>query len=74
VGLGRNVTAPTAISNTTTVIEAAGATTADGISSGPGGTISNAPIAPEASSGGKLVRFLLLVLAAGALYFFLHHR
>lgn len=74
VALGRNLTAPTAISNTTTVIEAPNATPTDGVSGGLSGTISNAPIAPEASSGGKLVRFLLLVLVAGALYFFLHHR
>ena len=75
VGVARNLTAPTSISNTTTIIEAANAKPTDGISGTPGGTISNTPIAPEASSGGKVFRFLLLVLVAGALvYFFSHYR
>jgi hypothetical protein len=74
VGLGRNLT-PTSISNTTTIIEAANAEPMDGISGRLGGTISNTPIAAEASSSGKVFRFLLLVLVAGALaYLFLHYR
>jgi hypothetical protein len=75
LGIGRNLTAPTFISNTTTIIETANAKPTDGISRGLGGTISNTPIAPETSSSGKVFRFLLLVLVAGALaYFFLHYR
>jgi len=75
LGLARNLTAPTSISNTTTIIEAANAKLTDGISSRLGGTISNTPIVPEASSSGKVFRFLLLVLVAWALaYFFLHYR
>ena len=71
LGLARNLTAPTSISNTTTIIEAAKPT--DGISGRLGGTISNNPIVPEAS--GKVFRFLLLVLVAATLvYFFLHYR
>jgi hypothetical protein len=74
LGLARNLAAPTSISNTTTIIEAANATPTDGISGRLGGTISNTPIVPEASSG-KVFRFLLLALVAGALvYFFLHYR
>src|SRR5207302_3107407 len=39
------------------------------------GTISNTPIVPEASSSGKVFRFLLLVLvAAVVVYFFVHYR
>jgi hypothetical protein len=73
LGLGRNLNAPTSISNTTTIIEAANAKPTDDISGRLGGTISNTPILPEASSSGKAFRFLLLVLVAGALvYFFLH--
>ena len=72
LGLARNLTAPTSISNTTTIIEAANAKPTDGSS---GGMISNTPIVPEASSSGKVFRFLLLVLVAGAMvYFFLHYR
>ena len=75
LGVGRNLTGPASISNTTTIIEAANAKPTDGISGGLGGAISNTPIAPEASSSGKVFRFLLLVLVAGALaYFFLHYR
>jgi hypothetical protein len=75
LGLARNLTAPTSIPNTTTIIETANGKLTDGISGGPGGTISKAPIVPEASSGGKVFRFLLLVLVAWALvYFFLHYR
>ena len=75
LGLARNLAAPTSISNTTTIIEAADANLTDGISGRLGGTISNTPIMPEASSGGKVFRFLLLVLVAWALvYFFLHYR
>jgi hypothetical protein len=74
LGPGRNLTAPTSVSNTTTIIEAANAKPTDGISSRLGGTISNTPIAPEATSSGKVFRFLLLVFVAGALvYFFLHY-
>jgi len=73
VGLGRNLSAPASISNTTTVIEAANANPTDGISSSPDGTISNTPIAPEANSSGKVFRFLLLVLAAGVLVYFFSH-
>jgi hypothetical protein len=74
LGLARNLTAPTSISNTTTIIEAANAKPTDGISGRLGGTISNTPIVPEASSR-KVFRFLLLALVAGALvYFFLHYR
>jgi hypothetical protein len=40
-----------------------------------GGTISNAPIVPEASNSGKVFRLFLLVLIACAfVYFFLHYR
>jgi hypothetical protein len=75
MGLGRNLGAPASISNTTTIIEAANAAPADDITGRLGGTISNTPIAPEASSSGKVFRFLLLVLVAGALvYFFFHYR
>ena len=75
LGLARNLTAPTSISNTTTIIEAANAKPTDGISSRLGGTISNTPIVAEASSNGKVFRFLLLVSVAWALvYFFLHYR
>jgi hypothetical protein len=63
------------ISDTTTIIEAANAKPTDGISGRLGGTISNTPIEPEASSSGKVFRILLVVLVAAALvYFFLHHR
>ena len=72
LGLARNLTAPTSMSKTTTIIEAANAKPTDGSS---GGMISNTPIVPEASSSGKVFRFLLLVLVAAALvYFFLHYR
>jgi hypothetical protein len=72
LGLARNLTAPTSMSKTTTIIEAANAKPADGSS---GGMISNTPIVPEASSSVKVFRFLLLVLVAAALvYFFLHYR
>jgi hypothetical protein len=75
MGLALNVTAPNPNYHTTTVIDAANAQPTDGISGSPGATISNIPIEPEAAKGGGLFRFLLLVLAAGALvYFFLHHR
>jgi len=71
LGLARNLTAPTSMSKTTTIIEAANAKPRDGSS---GGMI-NTPIVPEASSSGKVFRFLLLVLVAAALvYFFLHYR
>ena len=73
LGLARDLTAPT--SNTTTIIEAANAKPTDGISGRLGGTISNSPIEPEASSSGKVFGILLVVLFAAALaYFFLHHR
>ena len=72
LGLARNLTAPTSMSKTTTIIEAANAKPTDGSS---GGMISNTPIVPESSSSGKVFRFLLLVLVAAALvYFFLHYR
>ena len=72
LGLARNLTAPTSMSKTTTIIAAANAKPRDGSS---GGMISNTPIVPEASSSGKVFRFLLLVLVAAALvYFFLHYR
>jgi len=72
LGLARNLTAPASMSKTTTIIEAADAKPTDGSS---GGMISNTPIVPEASSSGKVFRFLLLVLVAAALvYFFLHYR
>jgi len=72
LGLARNLTAPASMSKTTTIIEAANAKPTDGSS---GGMISNTPIVPEASSSGKVFRFLLLVLVAAALvYFFLHYR
>jgi hypothetical protein len=72
LGLARNLAAPTSMSKTTTIIEAANAKPTDGSS---GGMISNTPIVPEASSSGKVFRFLLLVLVAAALlYFFLHYR
>jgi hypothetical protein len=75
LGLARNLAAPTSISNTTTIIEAANAKPTDGISGTPGGRISNTPIVPEASSSGRIFGFLLMVLIAGALaYFFLHYR
>lgn len=75
LGLARNLTVPTSISNTTTIIEAANVKLTDGVSSKLGGAISNTPIVPEASSSGKFLRFLLLVLIAWALvYFFLHYR
>jgi hypothetical protein len=76
LGLARNLTVPSSISNTTTMSEAANAKPTDGISGRPGGSISNTPIVPEVgSSSGKLLRFLLLVLVAAALvYFFLHYR
>ena len=71
LGLARNLTAPTSMSKTTTIIEAANAKPRDGSS---GGMI-NTPIVPEASSSGKVFRFLLLVLVAAALvYFFFHYR
>jgi hypothetical protein len=71
LGLARNLTAPTSMSKTT-ISEAANAKPTDGSS---GGMISNTPIVPEASSSGKVFRFLLLVLVAAALvYFFLHYR
>jgi hypothetical protein len=60
----RNLIAPTSLSNTTTINEAADAKPTDG----------NTPIVPEAGSG-KVLRFLLLALVAGAVvYFFLHYR
>jgi hypothetical protein len=72
LGLERNLTAPTSMSKTTKIIEAANTKPTDGSS---GGMISNTPIVPEASSSGKVFRFLLLVLVAAALvYFFLHYR
>jgi hypothetical protein len=72
LGLARNLTAPASMSKTTKIIEAASAKPTDGSS---GGMISNTPIVPEASSSGKVFRFLLLVLVAAALvYFFLHYR
>ena len=75
VGLAPDLAAPTSISNTTTIIEAANAEPTDGISRRLGGTISNTPIAPEASNSGKVFRFLFLLLVAAALvYFFLRHR
>jgi len=75
LGLARDLTAPTSISNTTTIIEAANAKPTDDICGKLGGTISNTPIEPEASSSGKVFRILLLVLVAMALvYFFLHYR
>jgi hypothetical protein len=75
LGPAGNLTAPTSISNTTTIIEAANVKPADGTSGTLGGTISNTPIAPEARGGGKVFRFLLLVLVAAALvYFFSHYR
>ena len=75
LGLARNLTAPTSISNTTTIIEAANAKPTDGSSGRLGGTISYTPIVPEASSSGKVFRFLLLVLvAAVVVYFFVHYR
>ncbi|PYU19396.1 MAG: hypothetical protein DMG32_24530 [Acidobacteria bacterium] len=75
LGIARNLTAPTSISNTTTIIEAANAKPTGGIPVRLGGTISNTPIVPEASSIGKVFRFLLLVLVAAVLvYFFLHYR
>jgi hypothetical protein len=75
LGVARNRTAPTSISNTTTIIKAANAKPTDGSSGRLGGTISNTPIVPEASSSGKVFHFLLLVLVAAALvYFFLHYR
>ena len=74
LGPARNLTAPTSTSNATTIIEADNAKPTDGISGRLGGTISNTPIEFEASSGGKVFRFLLLVLAAALVYFFLHHR
>src|SRR5262250_2529287 len=75
LGLARDFTAPTSISNTTTIIEAANAKLKDGISGRLGATISNTPIEPEASRSGKFFRILLVVLVAAALvYFFLHHR
>jgi hypothetical protein len=75
LGLARNPTAPNSISNTPKVDEAADAKPADIESGKLGGTISNTPIEPEASSSGKGFRFLLLALVAAALvYFFLHYR
>jgi hypothetical protein len=75
LGLARDLTGPTSISNTTTIIEAANAKPTDGISGRLGGTISNTPIEPEGSRSGKVFRILLLVLLAAALvYFFLHYR
>jgi hypothetical protein len=75
LGLAQNLTAPTSISDTATIIETANAKPTDGISGRLGGTISNTPIVPEGSSSGKVFRFLFLVLVAGALaYFFLHYR
>ncbi|HEV2197057.1 MAG TPA: hypothetical protein VGR55_15840, partial [Candidatus Acidoferrum sp.] len=74
LGSAGGLAAPTSISNTTTMMEPADAKPTDGISGRPAGTISNTPIVPEAS-GGKIFRFLLLVLVAAALtYFFLHYR
>ena len=74
-GLARNLSAPTSISNTTTISEATNAKPTDGISGKLSGAISNTPIVPEGISSGKVVRFLLLVLVAWALvYFFLHYR
>ena len=75
LGAARNLTAPSSISDATTVIEAGNSKPTDGVSGGLGSTLSNAPIVPEGSSGGKLYRFLFLVLVAAALvYFFLHYR
>ena len=75
LGLARNLAAPTSISNTTPMFEAASAKSTDGISGRLGGTIRNTPIAPEASGSGKLFRFVVLVAVAAALaYFFLHYR
>ena len=75
LGPARNLTAPTSLSNTTTIIETADAKPTDGISGTLGGAVSNTPIEPETSSIGKVFGFLLLVLVAAALvFFFLHHR
>jgi hypothetical protein len=75
LGLTRNPTAPTSISNATTIVEAANAKPTDDISGTLGGTISDSPIAPEAGGSGKVFRFLLLVVVAAALvYFFSHYR
>jgi len=75
LGLARDLTAPTSISNTMTIIEAATAKQTDGISSRLGETTTNTPIEPEASRSGKVFRILLVVFFAAALaYFFLHHR
>jgi hypothetical protein len=75
LGAGRNLAAPTSISNPTTVTESADAKPTDGTSGGLAEKISNAPIAPESSSSGKVLRFLLFLLVAVAVvYFFLHHR
>lgn len=75
VGLGGNLTTPASISDTTTAAEDANAKPTGGISGRLQGTASNTPIEPEASSNGKVFRFLLLVLVTTALvYFFLHHR
>ena len=75
LGPAGNLTPPTSISNTTTIMEASSAKPTDGISGTLGGTISNSPIVPEASSSGKVFRFLLLVLVAALLaYLFSHYR
>jgi hypothetical protein len=75
LGLARNLTVPTSISNTTTIGGATQANSTDGISGRLGGAISNTPIVPEGISSGKVVLFLLLVFVAWTLaYFFLHYR
>jgi hypothetical protein len=72
LGRARDLTAPTSSSKTSAIIEAANANPTDGSS---GGLISNTPIVPEASSGGKVFRVLLVVLVAAALvYFFSRYR
>lgn len=74
LGLGRNLK-PTGSMSNEMKVEEAQPKLGTGNFGSMGGTISNAPITPEASSSGKVFRFLLLVLAAAAImYFFLHYR
>jgi hypothetical protein len=74
LGPGRKLP-PTSVPSTTPPIEVVNAAPTDSRAGTLGGTISNAPIVPEASSSGKIFRFLLLLLViSGLLYFFLHYR
>ena len=79
LGLARNQTSPTSVSNATSIatgtIDTATPGPTDGVLQRSSGAISSNPIIPETRSSGKLLQFLLLVIAALILgYFFSHHR